>query len=125
MMTQKSETITYLLGSEAGTLLRYRLFNEVYLPGTKRCLSDFPTNPDMEILEIGCGIGDTACYFAEALVPDGHVTAFDQSPDLIEIANRRAAELDLKNVTFVCAKVQDFPFPSDRYDFAHTRYVLS
>ena len=124
-MTRESRSDTYLLGSEESTHLRYRLFNDIYLPGTLQRVSDLQISPDMAILDIGCGIGDTACYFAQHLVPNGHVTAFDQAPDLIDIANRRAAELGLENIDFVCAKAQDFPFPSEQFDIAHTRYVLS
>lgn len=124
-MTDRKGTNTYLLGSEESSLLRYRLFNELYLPGTVLRLSNIPISQDSEILEIGCGIGDTACHFAQNLVPNGHVTAFDQAPDLIDIAKQRAVELGIENVTFVCAKAQDFPLPSERFDFAHTRYVLS
>jgi ubiquinone/menaquinone biosynthesis C-methylase UbiE len=124
-MTGSSGSNTYLLGSETSTIQRYRLFNEIYLPGTLLRFSDISISPDMEILEIGCGIGDTACHFAQNLVPNGHVTGFDQAPDLIELANERATELGIENVTFVCARAQNFPFPSERFDLAHTRYVLS
>lgn len=120
-----SGTDTYLLGSEESSLLRYRLFNEIYFPGTRLRLSNIPVAPDGEILDIGCGIGDTACYFAQNLVPNGYVTAFDQAPDLISVAKRRAVELGIENVTFVCAKAEDFAYPSERFDLAHTRYVLS
>ncbi len=124
-MTQESRADTYLLGSAGSTHLRYRLFNDVYMPGTLQLMSGMQISPDMEVLEIGCGIGDTACYIAQNLVPNGHVTAFDQSAALIEIADRQAAELGLENITFICAKAQDFPFPAERFDIAHTRYVLS
>jgi len=124
-MTEESRSDTYLLGSQESAHQRYRLFNEIYSPGTLQRLSDMQISPDMDILEIGCGIGDTACYFAKQVVPKGHVTAFDQAPELIEIAKNRAAELKLENITFVCAKAQDFSFPSEQFDFVHSRYVLS
>lgn len=124
-MTPENKSDTYLLGTEESAHLRYRLFNEAYMPGTLQLVSGIQISPEMEILEIGCGIGDTACFFAQNLVPEGHVTAFDPSPDLIEIANGRAADLGLKNITFVCARAQDFEFAAERFDMAHTRYVLS
>ncbi|MEM6461758.1 MAG: class I SAM-dependent methyltransferase [Pseudomonadota bacterium] len=124
-MSDRSEPESYLLGDQKGSYLRYRLFNEIYEPGTIRRLSDLAVSPDMEILDIGCGIGDTACYFARHIVPDGHVTAFDQAPELIEVARRQAAEHEIGNVTFICASAQEFPFPTERFDFAHTRYVLT
>ncbi len=124
-MSQKGEQDTYLLGSEKSALQRYRLFNEIYMPGTTQRLANLSLAPDSEVLEIGCGIGETACYFAQHLVPDGHVTAFDKAPDLVELARQRSAELGIENISFFCESAQDFSFEAGRFGFAHTRYVLS
>lgn len=124
-MTEENQSDSYLLGSEESAFQRYRLFNEVYMPGTLHRLADLQIAPDGEVLEIGCGIGETACYFARHVVSDGHVTAFDQAPELVKLAEQRAAELHIENISFTCAKAQDFDYPTDRFDFAHTRYVLS
>lgn len=124
-MATEGKDPSYLLGVEASTLQRYRLFDEIYRPGTLQRLSELRLPSHAEVLEIGCGIGETACYFARHVVPNGHVTAFDQAEDLIEIAIRRADELGITNVTFICSDAQSFEYEAERFDFAHTRYVLS
>lgn len=116
---------SYLLGDTKDAVYRYHLFNKVHEPATRDRLATLDVAPDAHVLEVGCGIGETACLFATKLVPDGHVTAFDRAADLVEIARQHAAERDIGNVTFVCASAQEFDFGSDRFDLAHSRYVLS
>ncbi len=124
-MTEPSSADHYLLSEEKSALRRYRLFNEIYQPATSERLAMLPLTPDMTILEVGCGIGDTACYMARDIVPDGHVTAIDQSADLVAAARQQASETSVRNVTFLCARAQEFDYEPSRFDLAHTRYVLS
>ena len=124
-MTESDHIQKYLLGQHEDAFLRYHLFNELYQPGTIQRFAELQIPPDNSILEIGCGIGDTACYMAKNIVPEGHVTAFDEAADLIEYANRQADELGIKNITFIHSTAQEFRFESNRWDVAHTRYVLS
>jgi ubiquinone/menaquinone biosynthesis C-methylase UbiE len=124
-MTAPSSSDHYLLGEEESAFRRYRLFNEIYQPVTAERLAMLRLAPNMSILEVGCGIGDTACYMARAIVPEGHVTAFDQSADLVATAREQASAAGIDNVTFACAKAQEFDYEQERFDLAHTRYVLS
>lgn len=103
-MTESSSSDHYLLREEESAFRRYRLFNEIYQPTTAERLTSLRLAPDMSILEVGCGIGDTACYMARAIVPEGHVTAFDQSADLVAVAREQASAAGIDNITFVCAK---------------------
>lgn len=116
---------TYLLGQGEGTLRRYRLFNQLYEPATRDRLSTLEIAPDAQVLEIGCGIGDTACMLATEIVPDGHVTAFDQASDLIRIGEEQAAARGIDNITFLCSAAHEFDFGAEQFDVAHTRYVLT
>jgi ubiquinone/menaquinone biosynthesis C-methylase UbiE len=124
-MTASSSCDHYLLGEEESAFRRYRLFNQVYQPATAERLATLRLAPDMNILEVGCGIGDTACYMARAIVPEGQVTAFDQSADLVAVAREQASAAGIDNVTFVWAQAQEFDYEQERFDLAHTRYVLS
>ncbi len=116
---------SYLLGDTRDAVYRYRLFNTVHEPATRDRLATLDIAPDGQVLEIGCGIGQTACLFATETVPEGHVVAFDRSPDLIEAARQNAAERGVGNVTFICASAREFDYEPDRFDLAHTRFVLS
>ncbi|MEM9243338.1 MAG: class I SAM-dependent methyltransferase [Pseudomonadota bacterium] len=115
----------YLLGIDRGTLKRYQLFNQVYQPVTEEVFAKLAIKPDMRVLEVGCGIGQTACYMAEHVVPQGHVVAFDMSADLVEIAKQQAIAMGINNITFHCSKAETFDYPARYFDVAHTRYVLS
>lgn len=124
-MTEDDDSDHYYLGVHKDAFRRYRMFNDVNMPGTASRLADLPLTTDMHILEVGCGIGDTARYFAQNVVPDGHVTAFDQASDIVELARKEARDAGINNITFVCAHAQDFDYGSERFDFAHSRFVLS
>ncbi len=124
-MPNEGDSDHYYLGVHKDAFRRYRMFNEVNMPGTASRLADLPLTTDMHVLEVGCGIGDTARHFAQNVVPNGHVTAFDQASDIIEIAKKEAHDAGINNISFVCAHAQDFDYGSNRFDLAHTRYVLS
>jgi ubiquinone/menaquinone biosynthesis C-methylase UbiE len=115
----------YLLGVDKSTLRRYALFDEIYQPATAERFATLPLSSDMSVLEVGCGIGDTACYLAQQVVPNGHVVAFDESRELVELGRQRAAERGIDNLEFVCAQAQEFQFSKECFDLVHTRFVLS
>ena len=53
--------------------------------------------PNMEVLELGCGTGSTAINHAPYVK---HIRAIDSSSKMIEIAQGKADEQNVKNVTF-------------------------
>lgn len=125
MGKDSSEEDHYYLGVHRSDLRRYELFNEVYQPATEMRLATLAVRTDARILDVGCGIGRTACYFATEVVPDGEVVGFDQSEELVGLATQLAADQGIGNVTFYSDKAEDHQFEPAAYDLAHTRYVLS
>ncbi|WP_328751642.1 class I SAM-dependent methyltransferase [Streptomyces sp. NBC_00285] len=79
--------------------------------------------PHMKILDIGCGPGTITADLA-ALVPDGHVTAVDRAPGILEQARATAAERGLTNVDFAVADVHALDFPDDTFCVVHAHQVL-
>lgn len=120
-----SEDDHYYLGIDRSALRRYELFNEVYQPATEMRLATLAIRPDARVLDVGCGIGRTACYFARDVVPDGEVVGFDQSEELVGLATQFAADQGIGNVSFYSDSAEDHQFEPDAFDLAHTRYVLS
>lgn len=57
----------------------------------------------MKILDVGCGVGTMALYFA---VHGAEVTGVDISPRAVHIARAAAKDLKLNNVTFVNGEVE-------------------
>jgi 2-polyprenyl-3-methyl-5-hydroxy-6-metoxy-1,4-benzoquinol methylase len=69
--------------------------------------------PDMNVFEFGCGTGTTAVIHAPFVQ---HVHAIDVSAKMLEIAENRAAEAGVDNVTFEQAAIDDFEAVDESYD---------
>jgi ubiquinone/menaquinone biosynthesis C-methylase UbiE len=71
--------------------------------------------PDMHVLDVGCGLGDTSLLAATLVGPSGSVLGVDKSPEAIAIARQRSAVAGLKHLTFEVADLATFrpPWPVD------------
>lgn len=69
--------------------------------------------PDMQVLEFGCGTGTTAILHAPFVK---HILATDISSKMLEIAEQKAREQQVSNVTFQRATVEDFPAENESFD---------
>ncbi len=61
--------------------------------------------PDMKVLEFGCGTGSTAIAHAPYVK---HIHAIDISSKMIEIAQAKADAINVENVTFEQATIEEF-----------------
>jgi len=69
-------------------------------------------------LDVGCGIGDHTLLLAEAVLPDGHVTGLDFSPDQLAYAKEAAKESEVsKHVSYREGDMNDLPFEEDTFDW--------
>lgn len=68
--------------------------------------------PDWQILELGCGTGNTAFAHAPHVA---HVEAVDFSEAMLAHGRARAGAEGIDNVTFTCASLDDFA-PGRSYD---------
>ena len=64
--------------------------------------------PDMEVLEFGCGTGSTAISHAPYVK---HIHALDISSKMIEIAQGKADKMNVKNITFECSTIDECSVP--------------
>ena len=71
--------------------------------------------PDGQVLDVGCGSGETTLAAAER-APAGAVVGVDLSARMLDLARRRAAQRGLDNVTFVQADAQVADFGAGRID---------
>ncbi|MEM6437361.1 MAG: class I SAM-dependent methyltransferase [Cyanobacteria bacterium P01_D01_bin.115] len=69
--------------------------------------------PSMNVLEFGCGTGTTALVHAPYV---HHIQAIDFSANMIAIAQAKAAEQNIQNVTFEQASIDDLSVPDSTYD---------
>lgn len=69
--------------------------------------------PDMEVLEIGCGTGSTAIAHAPYVK---HIRAIDFSSAMIAIAQGKADAQNIKNVTFERSTIDHLSVPDRTFD---------
>ena len=78
--------------------------------------------PGMKILDLTSGTGEPAITLASRIGPEGHVIALDLSPELLQIAEERAGERDLTNLTTRQADANNLPFPDQSFDLVTSRF---
>ena len=79
--------------------------------------------PGAAALDVGCGWGDTALQLARIVGPQGSVLGLDCCETFLEKGRRDAAEAGLRNVRFVTADVQTYPFKPE-FDFCFSRFGM-
>jgi ubiquinone/menaquinone biosynthesis C-methylase UbiE len=75
------------------------------------------------VLDAGCGIGMDLPDLAAAVGPDGAITAFDLSADLLDRAKVRAAALSTP-IDYRQGDLQHLPFPDATFDVVWSERVL-
>ena len=78
----------------------------------------------MSVLDIACGTGEPAISIATQLDGTGEVIATDISPEPLKVAEQRARERKLGNISFQQADAHDLPFQDERFDRVTSRLGL-
>ncbi len=79
--------------------------------------------PGDRVLDVGCGTGDLTLAAAAQAGPSGEVVGSDASPEMIQVARRKAAGRGLP-VRFELAPVEALPFPDGYFDVALSSLML-
>ena len=111
-------------------------WNEVLVPkfiNFKHILVDGLTHhseaifPDLRVkegdnvLDVGCGFGDTAIKLARQVGPTGRVLGVDCCDAFMDYGRKEVAEKGLENVTFANGDVMSMPFEPE-FDFVFSRF---
>jgi 2-polyprenyl-3-methyl-5-hydroxy-6-metoxy-1,4-benzoquinol methylase len=64
--------------------------------------------PGMQVLDLGCGVGDVSLLVARVVGPQGAVLGIDRASASLETARQRAASLGASNVRFEAADLAEF-----------------
>lgn len=124
--TPESEANAEAIKAWDGPLFeRFVRYREIVTTGLgvhgERALSLYPPRAGHQVLDIGCGFGDTAQRIAGLVGTGGHVTGVDAAERFIETARREASEAGIGNVRFEVADVQR-AVPGGPYDIAFSRF---
>ena len=79
--------------------------------------------PGMQVLDIGCGVGDVSLLAARMVGSDGAVLGIDRASSSVETARRRVASLGVKNARFEQADLAIFE-TDQKFDAIVGRLVL-
>lgn len=85
-------------------------------------MAELDPQPGERLLDIGCGCGQTSLELAERVGEDGAVTAVDISAPMLAVAKARAADAGARQITFIEADAQTYPFAPRKLDAAFSRF---
>ncbi|MGH2762861.1 MAG: class I SAM-dependent methyltransferase [Thermoleophilaceae bacterium] len=83
---------------------------------------ELDSRPGDTVLELGAGPGDTGFAATAALGDDGRLISTDFSPDMVEVARRRGAELGRRNVDYRVMDAERIELDSDSVDGVLCRF---
>jgi len=95
---------------------------EVTAPVAEWLVNAIDPKPGERVLELAAGPGDTGFLVAQRLGPDGTLISTDQSPDMVEVARRRADALGLGNVEFQVLDGQQIDLDKRSFDAVLCRW---
>jgi SAM-dependent methyltransferase len=87
---------------------------------TRRLAGETLGEGGLSVLEVGCGTGKTACYFAKR---GYRVTALDLHPLMLEKAKKRAEEEGIEDIRWVQGSVHELPFEDGTFDVVYAESV--
>ena len=91
-------------------------------PVTDSMVRALDPQPGDTMLELAAGPGDTGFVAAAALGENGRLISTDFSSEMVEVARRRARELDVRNVEHLVVDAEQIPLDDDSVDRAVCRF---
>ena len=97
--------------TDAGTrwVMMQEALDQELRPLGLRAIDALAPLPGEQVVDIGCGCGDTSIELARRVGPSGSVVGVDLSAPMLEAARRRAEAADLSHARFVQADAQTYP----------------
>jgi ubiquinone/menaquinone biosynthesis C-methylase UbiE len=80
--------------------------------------------PGEDVLELGCGPGGVGIAAADVVGADGHVVLSDVAPEMTAIAEARARQHGLRNITVRQLDIEHIDAPDSSFDKVFGREVL-
>ncbi|MGE0825392.1 MAG: class I SAM-dependent methyltransferase [Candidatus Binatia bacterium] len=80
--------------------------------------------PGEQVLDVGCGCGQTSLDLAGRVSPNGAVLGIDISQPMLNRARERQQELSVTNLEFLNADAQTYQFARERFDLVFSRFGI-
>src|SRR5258708_26122191 len=119
-LTSSNLKMTYTI--EETDLERQHLLAQLLEPVSLRALENISLKKGSQILDLGCGLGDTTLLLSDFFTGT-YATGLDQDAALIKAANEEKKLLHA-NLYFVCGDALALPFDDNSFDFVFCRYLL-
>src|SRR5262245_5988298 len=116
-------TRPYALGYSEGEFRRLEFQGELFREFTEDVLRRAGLAPGMQVLDIGCGVGDVSLLAADLVGPSGAVFGIDRSKEALDVAKRRAAAAGRSNVRFTATELEAFS-TGRKFDAVIGRLIL-
>lgn len=113
----------YVMGHTDRERRRLALQAAILNPLTDSFLRRAGVSAGMNVLELGCGIGEVSLIAARLVGPHGHLHGIDLDPAALEIARTRVSTADHDHVTFEHVDVAEHA-PAEPYDAVIGRHIL-
>jgi len=93
-------------------------------PLTNLIVAEAHIEPGLRVLDIACGAGEPAISIATKLNGTGDVIGTDISAEPLKVAEARAEQRGLKNISFRLADAHQLPFEDAQFDRVTSRLGL-
>ncbi len=91
----------------------------------RRMLVEYAVKAGDQVLDCGAGTGSTALLAAERAGEHGHVTLFDLSDEMLDVARSKVQRAGLQErVSFQCGDMEHLPFDDNQFDVVLSTYSL-
>ena len=93
-----------------------REIDKRFVPVVEHLIGRAELKPGQHVLDLGTGTGSVALRVAPAITPDGHVTAVDISPEMLELARQRTARAARTDISFEEGRAEMLPVQAESID---------
>ena len=117
------DSSAYVMGHDDRERRRLLLQASILNPLTEQLLRRAGITSGMNVLDIGCGVGDVSLLAARLVGRDGRVTSVDVDPAALETLDARASAEGMKNIEGLQADIHGWK-PGRRFDAVVGRHIL-
>jgi ubiquinone/menaquinone biosynthesis C-methylase UbiE len=118
-----SDSTAYVMGHDDRERRRLRLQASILNPLTEQLFHRAGISSGMNVVDIGCGVGDVSLLAGRLVGPSGSVTSVDIDPDALAALEARAAAAGMSNIDCIQANIHGWK-PGRQFDAVVGRHIL-